>query len=443
MGTTNCNNYNNPITLSQGGFAGTTAVASFNNVSPNATKGDLVVYSGTHNVNLAVGTDGYYMTANSGATNGVAWTVGAAVSSIGVTSSQFTIASTPITGSGTITANLPASIPGRNLLLNGDMAVWQRTTGGTGSIAVAASSTRLVVVDGWNMTTNANQATTVSQQTAATSGRYYARIQRNSGQTGISTMRFTQTLTRSQSVGIAGQAITISFVALCGANFSPTSQNFAVLINTGTGTTDVTGSQTFATGNANQINQTGIAATTSAQTFSYTSSALGSTVTQICVQFSWTPSGTAGANDWIEFSDVQLEVGSIATPFQRKSFAVNLNECIYFYQKTFNYAIAPAQAVGTGKGELYLTASNAAVVTNNFISWGLRNGNRLALTPAASVKYNPVNANANLYNLTQSADVTAGAFGFLGMNINIKFTGTLATLFGDRVIWHFQFDASL
>lgn len=441
MGTTNCNNYNsNPIALSQGGFAGATKAASFNNVSPNAVKGDLVVYSGTHNVNLAVGTNGYYMTANSGATNGVAWTVGAAASSVGVTSSQFTIASTPVTGSGTITANLPASIAGRNLLLNGDCSVWQRTTGGTGSIAVAASTTNAKVADGYYFTTGANEACTVSQQAGATSGRYYIRLQRNSGQTGTTIMRFSQTLTRSQSVGLGGLVVTLSFVGLCGADFSPTSQHITVAVNTGTGTTDVTGSPTFATGNSADISQTATL-TTSAQTFTYTSTTLGSSVTQLAVVISWTPVGTASTNDWAEFSDIKVEVGALATPFERKSFAQNWKDCMYFYQKSFNYTVAPAQNAGTGNGELYLVATNVAAAANKGISFAVI---RPAFVNGSAVNttYNPAAANAQIRDLTQSADYTATAQGVQRYAL-YNGTGNLTTLPGDRIILNYTYEMAI
>lgn len=46
---------------------------SFNNVSPLSAKGDLIVYSGTNNVRLPVGTNSFVLTANSSATNGVNW----------------------------------------------------------------------------------------------------------------------------------------------------------------------------------------------------------------------------------------------------------------------------------------------------------------------------------------------------------------------------------
>jgi hypothetical protein len=45
-------------------------------------------------------------------------------------------------------------------------------------------------------------------------------------------------------------------------------------------------------------------------------------------------------------SQVQLEVSPTATPFEHKSFAQDIKECQRYFNKTFNYATAPANGAG-------------------------------------------------------------------------------------------------
>lgn len=49
------------------------ATTSFDNISPLTTKGDLLVFNGSNNVRIAVGSDGQFLIADSAASEGVAW----------------------------------------------------------------------------------------------------------------------------------------------------------------------------------------------------------------------------------------------------------------------------------------------------------------------------------------------------------------------------------
>jgi hypothetical protein len=50
--------------------------------------------------------------------------------------------------------------------------------------------------------------------------------------------------------------------------------------------------------------------------------------------------GTNGATFYI--TGVQLEVGSVATPFERRPYGTELQLCQRYYEKTFNQSVAPA-----------------------------------------------------------------------------------------------------
>lgn len=62
-----------PLAIVDGGTGHATAVTAFDALSPLTTKGDLVTFNGTNNVRLGVGTNDYVLTADSTATNGIAW----------------------------------------------------------------------------------------------------------------------------------------------------------------------------------------------------------------------------------------------------------------------------------------------------------------------------------------------------------------------------------
>lgn len=96
------------LPIANGGTAGTTANAAFNNLSPLTTKGDLISFS-TVNARLAVGTDGQVLTADSGQTLGVKWatpTTGT-VTSVAMTVPTFlSVSGSPVTSSGTLAVTL-------------------------------------------------------------------------------------------------------------------------------------------------------------------------------------------------------------------------------------------------------------------------------------------------------------------------------------------------
>ena len=241
-------------------------------------KGDIITAtaSGTPS-NLPVGSDGQTLVANSAATTGLQW-------------------QTPVQ---------------QNPVLNSAFQIAQRGTTCTQNATTSAG----VGLDRWQMYYNFGSGATVTRVTTSDTTnlpniQYAARVQRNSGQTSTNPVSLSQSMETVNSIPFVGKTVTLSFYARAGANFSAASSILTATLYAGTGTDqNVYGY----TGQTTPINQNATL-TTTWQRFSY-SATIATTTTELCPYFSFTPVGTASTNDYFEITGVQLEVGSVATPF--------------------------------------------------------------------------------------------------------------------------------
>jgi hypothetical protein len=270
-----------------------TALAYAANLSPLTTKGDLYTYS-TTNDRLAVGNNGETLVADSSTSTGLRY-------------------------QGSMAA-------GKNAVVNGGFDIWQRGTSfTTGSVYTA---------DRWFGGTMS--ARTISRQvTGDTTNlpfvQYCARVQRNSGSTSTTTTDIGSPIETTNTIPYVGKTITFSYYARAGANFSATSNLMRAALFTGTGT-DQNPFVAYA-GQATPID-TNVTLTTTWQRFQSTIT-LGSTVTEFTPYFAYSPTGTAGANDYFEVTGVQIEVGAIATQFSRAgaTFQGELAACQRYYYR--------------------------------------------------------------------------------------------------------------
>ena len=71
--------------------------------------------------------------------------------------------------------------------------------------------------------------------------------------------------------------------------------------------------------------------------------------------------GVGGAvNDYYEITGVQLEVGSVATPFEHRSFGDEIAKCKRYFQKSYSYGNAVGANTADGRYYFLLGAENTA-----------------------------------------------------------------------------------
>lgn len=244
-----------------------------------------------------------------------------------------------------------ATSTNRNICwMNGGFEIWQRGAGSSASIPVAASTT-LYTADRWYLTTGANQASVVSAQPGLIDeSNLCGRIQKNSGQTGTTLLTFGYPLDTDELYRLRSNFATVSFRVRAGANWSPTSGTLTCALYVGTGAVTkrgagFTGETTIFT-IATNLTPGGAAILI----VGAAGVAIPINVTQGEIQFTWTPVGTAGAADYFEIDDLELDANISTnftqTSYDRLSFPEMLSGCKRHYQKSFLYSTVPAAGGG-------------------------------------------------------------------------------------------------
>lgn len=132
---------------------------------------------------------------------------------------------------------------------------------------------------------------------------------------------------------------------------------------------------------------------------------------------------------------VQLELGIVATPFEHRPFGVELGMCQRYYEKSFPYATAPAQNVGSTLGAAYATGQ----VLNQAFSTGVTFAVSKRAAPTITT-YAPAAASANWSTVAgvtpTAATANIGDSGF-------ALAGNTAVTAGDSYSIHWQASAEL
>ena len=223
----------------------------------------------------------------------------------------------------------------KNAIINGNFDFWQRGT----SFTPISAATRNYTADRWNCYFDGSGATRTISQQAFTNGQtevpgnptYFARVAQSVAGTGGTYNQFNQCIEDVRT--FAGQQITVSFYAKAAE-----STDVGVVF-----------SQSFGTGgspNSFVSNSAGVAnVTTSWARYSFTvtlASISGKTIgtnndSQVELVFALPSNSTFT----LDFAQVQVEAGPVATAFERRPIGTELALCQRYFCKSYEINTAP------------------------------------------------------------------------------------------------------
>ena len=289
----------------------------------------------------------------------------------------------------------------KNRLINGAMQFAQR---GTSFINVGSGAPPTYTLDRWFGFRGAYTANLdVSQQTGFNGYQYCLRAQRTSGTSSTQYLVVNQIIESNNIYDLAGQTITLSLSLRSGANFSGGTVSVILYTSTAANQTSSGIAAGTWTGLASPIAQAITPNTTGTQ---YTvTAAIPSNVLSMCVQIGYTPTGTAGANDYIDITGVQIEKGVTATSFDYRPYGTEFALCQRYLPVIVGGSYIPA----------YSTSTTAAYAPAT-----LQVQARVAPTGITTT------TSGNLYNAALGIALTSIGFA-AGSTTNLLLTGTVAS----------------
>lgn len=330
-----------------------------------------------------------------------------------------------IIGSGTKTAwiisqaSVGISSKLRNFITNGSCEV---ATAGT-SFPNCLGTYTLV---GWYVHGNGNiTVTQIAQPRSNSASGYSIQLARTTGDTNVLYIGLAHSIKTVDSIEMAGKTVTLAFNAFHGANFSAAGNILTGRIVYGTGTDE---NSTSFTGSA-IASSTNFTLSTTSTTFS-ASASIPDTATEVGIWFTYIPTGTAGAADHVNISDIQLRIEDGFSTLDLTPSELNRQACLELCESSFNYGVVPVQNAGTNTGENRLIAQYAGASINYFyIPFKHKKRN----SSYTITLYNPAATNAQIRDIAGTVDFSSSSATANGINgFNISATGNAATAVFNR-----------
>lgn len=230
-------------------------------------------------------------------------------------------------------------LTGANALINGQFAVAQRGT----SFTSGSNDDTDYTLDRWKLFSDGNDVVDVTQETSTVpTNRQYAialDVETANKKFGIA-----QIIEQKNCVNLIGETVTLSFQAKVSATTNLDNVKAAIIAWDGTADTvtadmiSAWGAEgtdpTLATNFTYENTPANLNLTTSYATYSVTASVDTASAKNIIV-FIWSDVTTTSAGEFLYLSDVKLEAGQTATPFQHEDYATTLRNCQRYYYNTY------------------------------------------------------------------------------------------------------------
>ena len=320
-----------------------------------------------------------------------------------------------------------------NFLINGSFDIWQRNT------TFTTPNDDVYIADRWIALTETNGAWTYSRDTDVPSGGVASYSLKATNITQNNQCAFVQILESVDAIKLRGKNSSLSFYAKTNgteiANLRAT-----ILAWDGTAdsvTSDVIGSwaqngtdPTWATNWTAEVAGSNLALTSSWQRFEIENISLDTSNFNNLAVVVWVDDGTIAANDDFYITAAQVNEGAAATQYVPRTFHEELNNCERYYQKSFQYAVVPAQNTADYLGaELWVqvgTGTQGSVNVNLPV--------RMRTTPTTTT-YSPGAADAHFYDIDGSASRTAVSDNAAENGFTIRSTSFSGTASRNYIHW--------
>jgi hypothetical protein len=239
----------------------------------------------------------------------------------------------------------------KNRIINGSFNIAQRGT----SFESGANNDDTYNLDRWYVLSDGNDAVDITQTTTVPTNAKYSiglDVETVNKKFGIA-----QIIENVNCYDAIGGNVTLSFQAKVSATTKLDNVKCAVIA--WSGTSDTVTSDIISAWEAEGTNPTLIAnatyentpanlnVTTSWATYSVTANVDTASTANIIV-FIWSDVTDTTAGDFLYITNAQLEIGSSATPFERRLYNQELANCQRYYEKTYDVGVAPGTVTSSG-----------------------------------------------------------------------------------------------